>query len=457
MPSPAYLTGGTVRDIILGRRIRDIDLTVPKGAIYLAKEVADLMGGAFVLLDDREGVARVVKGELILDFSDFREGTRNIEEDLKRRDFTINALAVLIEEALREKGSLIDPTHGLSDLQQKLIRATSEEVFKKDPLRILRAYRLSAELLFRVSPETRSLISQHKAELKRVAPERIISELNLIFETWRAAAAIRSMRKEGSFEILFPELEDGVGVIQPGFHHLDVLEHSLETLAMMEKLLMVPERYFGRPHPSFVRLESRSRRLLKLAALFHDVGKPQTLAYKDGRPTFYNHDLVGSEIFILWARRWRLSLKEAEKVAILIRLHMRPFHLLREFKNKTLTPRAKRRLLKDTGQAYPDLFLLAMADTLASNGEAKPPDAEEALAALFWEIDRFYHQQVEPVIKRPRLLTGDDLIRELGLTPGPIFRRLLEAVEEAAILGEVKDRTQALLLVKSLLEQEKEG
>ncbi len=455
LPSPTYLAGGTIRDLLLGRRVRDIDLTVPRGAISLAQEVAQKLNGVFVLLDETEGVARVVKGGLVLDFSDFREGSQSIEEDLRRRDFTINAMACEVRRLLASRALIIDPTCGLTDLARKTIRATSKEALKRDPLRLLRAHRLAAELSFRIEPKTLEAISSLRKTLRQVAAERVIYELNLIFETPRAAQTVIELRKDGLFEVIFPELLDGAGIEQPPFHHLDVLEHSLESLNMMEAVLEAPERYFSRLHPAFPsREESDRQRLLKLAALFHDVGKPKTLAYKGRRPTFYNHDRVGAELFFLWAKRWRMNLKEAEVVANLIRLHMRPFYLLRDFKAQSLTGRAKRRLLKETGKSYPDLFLVAMADSLASAGPAKPKDAEQTLAALFWELDRFYHQQVEPVIRAPRLITGDDLIVEFGLTPGPIFRRLLEAVEEAAILGEIKDRHEALSLVAQILRQE---
>ncbi|MEW6658209.1 MAG: HD domain-containing protein [Thermodesulfobacteriota bacterium] len=452
-----YLVGGTVRELALGRPAPDLDLAVSARTLDLARDLAQALGGTFVLLDEAERTARVVWQGEILDLAEFRAPT--LEEDLRARDFTINALALDLEALLgRQPLVLIDPWGGLNDLAQGLIRVVRPQNFHKDPLRLLRAYRFAATHGFRLTPETAAAIPAYLPEFARVAGERVRQELFILLAAPRAAAILQDMEQSGLLTRIFPECLDMQGVEQNGFHHLDVFRHSLLTAAYVEEVLAAPEKYFGKlagALTDYVRAPSQAV-LLKLAALFHDVGKPQVQGRRTDpdRYTFYYHERVGVEIFTAAALRLRLSQAETKTVTRLISLHMRPFLLLPAFREGELTPRALGRLVRAARPDLPGLFILAMADSLAGQGPQKPADAETMLADLAAAAYRFLKERIEPQERQPRLLTGHDLIKVLGLQPGPRFREILTAVEEAQWEGAIQSRQEALELARSLGREE---
>jgi poly(A) polymerase len=253
---------------------------------------------------------------------------------------------------------------------------------------------------------------------------------------------------------VFPELDDMKGVEQNGYHHLDVYGHSLATVAALEEVLAAPEAYLGEMAAEVVRYVSQHPKaaLLKLAALFHDAGKPRVQERRSHpeRYTFYYHEKVGLEIFRGVASRLRCSQSEIKTVTTLIQAHMRPFLLLPAFRERELSFRALGRLVRAARPELPGLFVLAMADSLAGQGPLKPADSEAVLAELADAAYKFLKERLEPQERHPKLLSGDDLIR-LGLEPGPQFRRLLTAVEEAQWEGVVQTREEALELVRRLL------
>jgi len=244
------------------------------------------------------------------------------------------------------------------------------------------------------------------------------------------------------------------GVAQDGYHHLNVFEHSLEAVAQLEEVLAAPERFFGGLAADIRQQAAKPGRaaVLKVAALFHDIGKPQVQErrVRPDRYTFYHHERVGVEIFQRAARRLRFSQAQIKTVTRLITWHMRPFLLLPLFKQGELTTRALGRLVKDAGPELAGGCALAMADSLAGQGPQKPADADARLAALADTAWDFFQEQLAARRGQPRLLTGHDL-KALGLSPGPEFRRLLEAVEEAQWEGQVKTREEALALVRRMI------
>ncbi|MGA9754534.1 MAG: HD domain-containing protein [Desulfobaccales bacterium] len=448
-----YLVGGTVRELALGRGAKDLDLAVSAQTLDLARDLAEALGGTYVLLDEAERTARVVWQDEILDLAEFRAPT--LEGDLRGRDFTLNALAVGLNAVLGQSPpELIDPGGGLEDLAGGWLRMVAPENFLHDPLRLLRAYRFAATHGFQVTPETTAAIRQAAPAFSRVAGERVHQELFLLLGAPAAAPVLGEMEAVGLLSRVFPELEDMKGVEQNGYHHLDVYGHSLATLASLEEVLAAPERFFGDLAGEVVRYAQTPPKavLLKLAALFHDVGKPRVQARRSQpeRYTFYFHEKVGLEIFSRVASRLRCSQAETRTVTSLIQMHMRPFLLLPAFRERELSFRALGRLVRAARPELAGLFVLAMADSLAGQGPLKPADSEAVLADLAEAAYQFLTERLEPQEQHPRLVSGHDLIR-LGLTPGPQFRRLLTAVEEAQWEGLVKTREEALEMVRRLL------
>ncbi len=466
LPDTLYLAGGTVRDLLLGRRPADIDLTVAHRARRWARRLAEQTGGVYVTLGREEDAARVVwQGEGI-DFSSFREGATTIGEELLKRDITVNSMAVRIDRLLaagRDEWpaalEVIDPAGGLLDLKGRLIRVTSRHSFRADPLRLLRIFRFAAVLDFVIEPGTLEQAARQRQLVGRVAAERISHELDLIMASPRAHPAFGAMAGTGLLWELIPELRAGVGMAQPASHHLDVFAHCLETLGQMEKIQQEPGRYFPGHGPHFRAYldRDRNRVRLKWAALLHDAGKPATYGInedKGGRITFYNHDLKGADILADLAARLRWSREDTRVVAGLVAAHMRPFFLANVARKGELSLKACLRLIRTMGEDMPGLFLLAMADALAGKGEGRPEEMEREVATLFARLEEVRQQNVVPVHQAPPLITGRDLIEELHLEPGPIFRRILARVEEARMEKKITTRAQALALAAAQARQE---
>ena len=457
-----YLVGGTVRDLLLGKQPGDLDLTVSSQPKRWAEWLRQLTGGACVELGRDEETFRIVTPQgAVLDFSGFRQGTACIEDDLRRRDLTVNALAAPLHDLLHDRSlaalPVLDPTGGLADLAQGRIRAISEQNLLDDPLRLLRVFRFAAKLGFAIESKTLELVQQHVPLLNKVAKERIAYELDAIIATNQAHAAVLGLRNCGLLWEILPELRAGVGMAQPASHHLDVFEHCLEALRQIELVVADLPGYFhegGAVMAAYLAETPKRLVQVKWAAFLHDIGKPVCFGTKEdargGRITFYNHDLRGADIFTVFSRRLRRSREDTETTARLIAGHMRPFFLANNQRKGKLTLRACLRLIRDASSQLPGLFLLAMADALAGKGEDSPKAIEEEISGLFAQLLKIEQEHVTPVQAAPPLITGNDLISELYLVPGPLFRTILEAVEEAQMEHAISSRAEALALAAEI-------
>ncbi|MFH7320688.1 HDIG domain-containing metalloprotein [Desulfurivibrio sp. D14AmB] len=475
-PPPLFIAGGAVRDWLCGRFSRDLDFTLPTGAVAFARRLADQLGGTLVPLDAEYDVARVVWRELNLDFSGFREGALSIEEDLGERDFTINAMAIPLplSGAAACQGEVIDPHGGRRDLQAGVIRAVNARVFVADPLRLLRAYRFLASLpppsggevagaaVFKLAAATVELIAQGVAAglIAGVAAERIRSEMDAILAGARGAAALTAMATAGAgappgsgllFQVL-PELAAGAGLRQPDSHHLDVAAHCIEAVATLERVLAAPVDFFPEYHPelsAYLADPAHPDRALTLrwAALLHDLGKAAACQVREGRIIFHNHDRIGAELCREVARRLRFSRRRRELLQRLVAHHMWPFHLVNASLRQGIGVRACLRLVRSLGDDLPALFLLAMADSLAGRGPGKPVAMEQNLAALYAQVTRVARERIGPVLSLPPLLDGHDLQKLCGLSPGPVFKEILAGLAQARVEGVVNSREEALAWV----------
>ncbi len=466
----AYLVGGFVRDTLLERLTADIDLAIAADAISVASEMAADLGGKYVLLDEGNRIARVVlsphspetvKSGWYIDLSSI---TGDIESDLSRRDFTVNAMAVELKSLIADSSGfpVIDLFHGRDDLQQRILRAVSSTVFESDPARLLRAARLAAELGFTISGETADLIRRDHQLIERVAGERLREELLRILATPQAGEYIRYLDDARVLTSIIPELEPARGVEQPVEHHWDVLNHSLQTVRAVEFLLRqnrweyAPESVLAHI-PWSVKLAehfsaevgsgSTHGSLLKLAALLHDIAKPETKIITNDRVRFFGHNEQGAEVVASILERLRFSNKEIKLVEAMVRYHMRPNQMSHEGQP---TKRAIYRYFRDAGSAAIDILFLSLADHLAARGpdlnipqwEAQAQEADCLLTDCF---------QQSSVVAPPRLIDGHDLINVFGLKPGPKIREILEAVKEAQAAGELNTREEALYYVRNRL------
>jgi len=455
-----YAAGGVVRDLLLGREATDLDLVVNRDPLGCGRDLAAALDATLVVLDEEEPVARVCWRRQI-DFSGFRNGSTDIVEDLHCRDFTINAMAVLMASSAGEPATsfpVIDPAGGREDLSAKRIRACSATAFDEDPLRLLRAYRFMACLGFTIDPLTEKEIAEKKDLLPLAAPERRKYEFDLLLASPHSIAAIRGMVSSGLFFRLFPATLDLSGCQQPESHHLDVLQHSVQALEELENIFEQSCSFFTQCSAMVEYIsDPRHRLLLKWASLFHDLGKAATWAKKDGRITFHNHDHSGAQLFEAIAGSLRWSKRDTALVCRLIAGHMWPFHLNNVFRKGDVTKRACLRLAKKFGKDLEGLFLLAMADSLAGKGPEKPAGMERSLADLYEKVRGVIADSLQPGFDAPPLINGHDLIERLHLTPGPQFNRILTRVRDAQICGEISGRDEALQMAAKLAQQKGEG
>ena len=466
-----WSVGGAVRDVLLERPVHDWDFAVERDAMGLARAVADALGGAYFPLDAERDTGRVVPkavddARLELDFAALR-GV-DLEADLAARDFTINALA------LDEMGTLVDPTGGKADLEAGCVRATGERVFRDDPVRLLRAVRLEAELGFEIEPQTEAWILRDAPLLALPAAERVRDEFARAMASQGATIYLQRFDEFGLLPRVAPELELLKGVTQSPPHCLDVWSHTLMTVDALEGVIAAIAGQAVEPlalagvdpaawgdlarvlgqftgdvtvHLAVEVSGGRDRALLlKLAALLHDVGKPETWSQgEDSRVHFYNHEAVGARIAAARLQRLRFSRDEVERVRVRVGQHLRMAHLAR---TERVTRRAIYRYFRATGDAGVEVVLLNLADHLAAWG----PNLQEQRWARRLEVAEIllthYFEHHGETISPPPLVTGHDMMAELGLSEGPEIGRLLEALREAQAAGEVSTREEALALAR---------
>nr|MBF0221588.1 HD domain-containing protein [Desulfobulbaceae bacterium] len=453
-----YLSGGVIRDWALGVASVDLDFTVSTRGVDFGKRLATDLQATFVLLSEAEGICRVVWNGLDLDISTFRKNTNRIEDDLCQRDFTINALAIEItaDEAWSSGVSaIIDPLGGMDDLKNGIIKCCNDECLNDDPLRMLRTFRLMAQLGFDIDPHTTQLITKFKQGLDRVAGERIWSELKKTIQHKKSWKSFKAMDSCGLLAQVLPELETGRGVTQPSSHHLDVYDHCLETVKQIESIIDSPGQWFSDTEELMQAYCDKQENvlMLKIAALLHDIGKPPARGIKDtGQITFYNHDGHGELLVGNIAKRLRWSSAELNFISRLVKLHMWPFHLVNARKKNGITPRACLKIAKASGDDLAGLFLLAMADSLAGQGEGKPAGMEKEISLLFSEVYRTFLLRVKPVLGALPV-NGHDLIEYLQLEPGPVFSEIFSELEKEMVLTGIMDKKQALEWVKCFCEK----
>ena len=470
----SYLVGGFVRDMLLRRDTADIDITVAADALETAAGIAAALGGRYIPLDEKNGVGRVVlfdngadpsKSKWEIDFTTLKG---DIEQDLLQRDFTIDAMAIRLDGSIEDILStdrLIDPFNGRDDLRQGLVRAVSNTSFKSDAARLIRAARLAAELGFTIDSNTETLIQQDSQLISSIAGERLREELLRILALPGSGQWLAYLDEVGILTNLIPELVPARGVDQPKVHAWDVFEHSIQTVSAMEFLLRegswdyTSEEILS-PVPWSTTLSqhfnqevssgSTRKSLLKLAALLHDIAKPQTRTIDDdGRAHFLGHPQEGADTAASILERLRFSGREIKQVELLVKYHLRPTQMSHE---ELPTRRAIYRYFRDTGDAGIDILYLCLADHLATRGPYL--DLTQWLGhvqVVEYVLDK--HTEEESLSLPGKLIDGHDIIKIFGMSPGPKIGQLLEAVKEARADGEVSSRQQAIDYVKRWLDE----
>jgi poly(A) polymerase len=419
----AWVVGGYVRDALLDRLQgqRELDVLVEDGrALELAERFAALAGARRPALFPRFGTAQVAWGGRAVEFVSARAESyapdsrkpfvrpASVEEDLLRRDFTVNAMLMDFD------GQVLDPLGGRGDLERRLLRTPrpAEATFSDDPLRMLRAVRFAAQLGFDLAPDLLPTMLRARARPPVLSVERVTEELRKMLLSDRPRHALELLDEGGLLELLLPEVFACHAVPQGGYHVADVFGHTLLTVEAAAAAEQDP-----------------ADAVLRLAALFHDVGKPAT-ATPDG--AFHGHQDVGADLARAALTRLRVSNAEVERVSRLVRLHLRPV-----FYESGWSDGAVRRLARDAGDQLWTLMALARADVAAS---AYPDGAK------LDELEARLHRVLDETPTRMRIpLSGRDVMRIRGLSPGPEVGRVKAALEELVLDGTLSPDREALL------------
>ena len=468
-----FIVGGWVRDRILGEPVGydvDVDLLVTCDPQKVAQDFARLTGGHFFvfekkgLLIKRPMVASVVihlpPYRYRFDFSQLKGKNieKALEEDLKDRDFTANAIAVNLDDVLSigaKQTVLYDPTGGIKDLEEELLRPISIENLKKDPVRILRGFRLSIEKNLNLTEDFYEFVEKHGDLILKAPPERITHELFKVMKHPKGSKVIRKLYEVGLLEKVFPEVSKLKSIKDQGEHHIYPLdEHTLRTLEEMEGVIGERTKYlsaellrdFGcrRFLGEFTDVE-----LLKWGALFHDIGKPDTFEIRDGKITFYNHDKVGEEIVKRIGKRLRWGEEATRFVSKLVRYHLRPFYLRESFLRGELKRKGMANFWRECGDVVPHLFLLSIADAYAS-GDSE--DEVKALLETISELENFKRNELTEEKVKP-LLTGHEIMAILSIPQGKMVGEIKRRLEEAQMEGVVRTREEAVEFIKKTYEE----
>lgn len=425
-----YAVGGYVRDCILGRKTSELDFVVVGDGPALAEKAKKILKGKGFVVYEKFGTASFLLKDFRLEFVTARKETYQkdsrkpmVEEsdlvaDLKRRDFTVNAIAVGINRG--NYGELIDPFDGRKDLKEKLIRTPldPEQTFSDDPLRIMRAARFASQLAFKIDPMTLEAMETERERLRIVSQERITDEFLKILSHPRPSMGLQILRQSRVLEVILPELAALIGVEQRDeFHHKDVFEHTMKVLDNLSKM--------------------SDNIVLRFTALIHDIGKPRVKRFVEGTGwTFHGHELVGVRMLRDMCSRLRLSREFSRYSQKLTRLHMRPIHLIGE----EVTDSAIRRLLVQAGDDIDDLMMLCRADITSGN----PRRVKHHLANFDLLVER-----MEEVEEKDRMrafqspVRGDEIMETCGIGPGPLVGKLKKVIEEAILEGIIPNEHDA--------------
>jgi poly(A) polymerase len=441
---PTWIVGGAVRDAVLGREVSDLDLAVSGDPGAAARAIAKEIDEHAFELSAEFGTWRVAAAghSWQIDVTALRG--ESIEADLAERDFTIGAVAVPLEG-----GDPVDPYAGLTDLAGRRLRAVGEASFTADPLRLLRAARLAAEMGLEIDERTAALARAAASRAADPAGERQLAELRQLLGGPDPLRGLRLLNELELTPVVLPEVAELQGVEQGPNHHLDVYDH---TIAVLEHTLEVErglERFIGERAAEVETLleeqladEASRRTALRFGALFHDIAKPQTRAERDGFVGFRGHDQVGAEMIGRICKRLRASRKLTQHLQGLALHHLRLGFLIPEM---PLPPRRVHAYLRATEPVAVDVTLLTVADRLSARG--KGPIASPEMVAAHLQLAR---EMIAAALDWRRegppqpLLRGDEVAAALGIEPGPELGTAMAELEAAQYAGEITDREGAL-------------
>lgn len=443
-PNKIYLVGGSVRDCLMGKDTYDRDLIVTdEDAGIFSQKIAEFFGGKFIPLDVENHIYRVVLSDK-LNYLDITNPVENsMEKDIKRRDLTINAVAVDIKNC-----EILDLVGGLNDIKNQVLKGIEDENFIDDPLRILRVFRFYSLLGFEIDEHLLSIVTKYSYLIEKPAKERIEYELMKLFSGKYTDLSLLKMDECGILEKLFPIVKELKQVPPNAHHHLDLFHHSIETIKQVQ-LLYDTSQPEVKSHMDKVDFGGFSRLAhLKLACFMHDIGKFSTWTIEEdtGRHRFIKHDDVGSKLAKPILKKMCFSNKQIEYITLMIKKHMYPTMVVQA---PELTDKVMMRFVRKMEDDAIDNILIAQADRLSARGpEITDEIVNENISALN-KLLQFYLKAQETLKPLPKLLNGNEVMKILNISPSPKLGQIINALNEAQINGDIITKEDAISFVKN--------
>jgi len=451
LPDNSFLVGGFLRDYLLKKKNFDIDIIVGKDEKRAVEKVAKVFKTTYFPLDEERGIWRIIYKKFFIDIAKISEDS--LLEDLKRRDFTVNSLCINIKSIKKyiEKEKIVDYFNGKKDIEKKIIRMIDEKNIKDDPLRILRAFRISSQINFKIEKKTLSCILKYRKLLKTISGERIRDELWKILENDNSHIYINELFKNKILEEIFPDFKLYYDDPNHYFHKDGLWGHSYYALKSAEEILNDLKKYFPRVKrklenylESYIDGRTRRKIILKLGVLLHDIGKPVTAKRINNRLRFFGHEAKGVKITKNILNRLKGSKKEFSTLKTIILNHMRVSNL---FENKTITKKAIFRFFRDTGDDVVNLLLLSLADRLSYKVVKEQKKVLEKHYLLTKKLIYRFFLSKNKVNPEP-LLNGFEIMKLLNLTPSKKVGELKNKIIEMQALGKIRTKKQAIAFLK---------
>ncbi len=438
-----YLVGGVVRDILLGRENHDKDIiVVDVSAKEFAEKFATDNDGVCITLDEENNIYRVVMSDKI-NYVDITNPINNsLEEDIKRRDLTINAIAVNIKT-----GDIVDLVNGLEDTRKGIIRGISEQNFIDDPLRIIRAYRFSSVLGFEIYSSTREYLRRHLDKILQPAVERRNVEIIKLFGGKNAHNILLEMDNDGVIDVLFPIMKDVKKVPSNTHHHLDLFHHSVETVKQIQKIY---ENSCDevKEHLEQVDFGGDSRLAhLKFSGFLHDIGKFSTWTIEGDRHRFIRHDEVGADLAKKILKQNKFSKKQIEYISLMVRNHIYPSGVV---SSPNLNEKIYMRYIRKAGDNAIDMIVLAQADRLSARGVAITDEMVNDNISALNKLLNFYISVKSTLKPIPKLLSGEEIMKLKNIKPSKELGKIISALLDAQLEGDVLTKDDAINFVMKI-------
>ncbi|KUK14077.1 MAG: HD domain-containing protein [Synergistetes bacterium] len=438
-----YIVGGALRDGLLGKASREIDLVFRSPPFSFPLRFASEIGGKAVILGKDRKTIRVVKRPFIFDFTSINGS--GIIEDLLHRDFTMNSLGFNVRDE-----QFFDPLGGLDDIKSGVIKVNSPQSFDSDPIRLLRAFRFKSALGFKIEGYTKKLIEAKSKALfpwKLSPKERIAEEWKKFLLGKNFYPALKDMADTGYLERLFPAFRLMKGMSQGSYHHLDAFNHSLKVVEALEDLLFDPPPWAGEKYLDSKVGYFKRRELLRLGGLLHDVGKPFCFRLKEGEANFRGHQFIGAKIAYGYSRALLLNYRERDFIYRLVYNHMMPLLFLKREKAWRPWERSLLSWLMRVGEDALGVFLLSLADLMATRG-IKVSDEDRSLLVQIGERVKRYLDKMFGV--KP-LLSGREIMALTGLREGKEIGTIKERILYLQKMGKLRTKDEALKKILGII------